>query len=142
MNGDHMEFDNFREIVKRYLTLHNTAKQYEKRSKEIKAEIDEIIKERVEMRKTLKVKVDEQKKQMEAIEPYIMQFMKKNDLLNLNTRLGNIKYKESNCKKRVTKEVIKERIERIFDGHENREQILQQIFDTEERETKKQLKCV
>lgn len=139
---NNIEFNNFKEIVKRYLTLNNTAKQYETKSKEIKAEIDEIIKERVEMRKKLKEKVEEQKKQMDAIEPYIMQFMKKNDILNLNTRLGNIKYKESNCKKRVTKDVIKERIEKLFENHENREDILNQIFNTEERETKKQLKCI
>ena len=72
-----MEFNNFKEIVKRYLTLNNNAKQYMDQSKQLKSEIDEMIREKVEARTVIKAKVGEQRKQMEAIEPYIMKFMKK-----------------------------------------------------------------
>ena len=61
--------------------------------------------------KVLKEKVLEQETQMKQLEPQIMKFMKDHDFLDVNTRLGNIKYKETKSKKRVTIDVLKKRLE-------------------------------
>ena len=136
-----MEYANFREIVKKYLTINNEIIEIREMMAEVEEEMDEIVATKKEEYDALKTQIPDRLTQMAALEPFIMEFMQKEDLKDINTNIGKIKYKETNSKKRLTKEVIKERVEKLFENHEKRDEILKMIFDTEEREKRAALKC-
>lgn len=133
-------YDHFKEVLKRYLTINNQIKEIDAQMKELKAEMDRLIEERMAHRKALAEKKVEMAKQMEVLEPHIMSFMKKEDIYDINTPMGRIRYKEQKRKKKPTKDDIKERLMTIFDGHDRRDEIIASIYK-EEVETTARLQC-
>ena len=134
------DFANFKEMVKKYLTINNEVLEVQMEIKQKKAEIEELITAQKQEIEELKHTIAEKNEQKATLEPYLMKFMKQYEYYDIKTSLGRLKYSESTAKKRLTKEVIKERVEKIFENHEKRNEIIQMIFNSDEREKREGLK--
>lgn len=134
------DFANFKEMVKEYLTINNELLEINQGIKQINAEIEELVADKRQEIAEMKAAITEKNDQKAALEPYLMKFMKQYEYYDIKTSLGRLKYKESNVKKRITKEVIQARIEKIFENHEKKSEIIQMIFNADEREKREGLK--
>lgn len=117
------DFERFKAIVKYYIKTDNEIK-------DIKSKV-----------KLLNSESKTRHKILESISPTIMEFMSKNDIDELNSKDGVIKYKKSMVKSPLTQKILKEQLYEKF-GSTELKKALDKIFKEREKVEKQSLKRI
>jgi hypothetical protein len=118
------DFEQFKAIVKYYIKTDNEIK-------DIKSKV-----------KLLNSESKKRQKILESISPTIMDFMSKNDIDELNSKDGIIKYKKSLVKSPLTQKILKEQLYEKFGNAEDLKKALDKIFKEREKVEKQSLKRI
>lgn len=118
------DFEQFKAIVKYYIKTDNEIK-------DIKSKV-----------KLLNSESKKRQKILESISPTIMDFMSKNDIDELNSKDGIIKYKKSLVKSPLTQKMLKEQLYEKFGNAEDLKKALDKIFKEREKVEKQSLKRI
>lgn len=118
------DFEQFKAIVKYYIKTDNEIK-------DIKSKV-----------KLLNSESKKRQKILESISPTIMDFMSKNDIDELNSKDGIIKYKKSLVKSPLTQKMLKEQLYEKFGNAEELKKALDKIFKEREKVEKQSLKRI
>ena len=118
------DFERFKAIVKYYIKTDNEIK-------EIKSKV-----------RLLNSESKKRQKILESISPVIMEFMSKNDIDELNSKDGIIKYKKSMVKSPLTQKMLKEQLYEQFGSADELKQTLDKIFKEREKVEKQSLKRI
>jgi hypothetical protein len=95
--------------------------------------LDSEIKEINNKIKLLNNERKQRKKFIDVLSVKIMQFMSENDIDELNSRDGVLKYKKSYIKKQVTQKEIKENIKSVMKENTKLDEILKYIFQSDSK---------
>ena len=118
------DFEQFKAIVKYYIKTDNEIK-------DIKSKV-----------KLLNSESKKRQKILESISPTIMEFMSKNDIDELNSKDGVIKYKKSMVKSPLTQKMLKEQLYEKFGTADELKKALDKIFKEREKVEKQSLKRI
>ena len=118
------DFERFKAIVKYYIKTDNEMK-------EIKSKV-----------RLLNSESKKRQKILESISPTIMEFMAKNDIDELNSKDGVIKYKKSMVKSPLTQKMLKEQLYEKFGSADELKKALDKIFKEREKVEKQSLKRI
>jgi len=118
------DFERFKAIVKYYTKTDNEIKEIKSKMKLLAAE----KKRRQEI--------------IQSITPTITDFMSKNEIDELNSKEGIIKYRKSMVKSPLTQKMIKEQLYETFGGAEDLKTTLDKIFIQREKVEKESLKRI
>lgn len=121
---DDDEFERFKAIVKYYTKTDNEIK-------DIKSKV-----------KLLNSESKKRQKILESISPTIMEFMSKNDIDELNSKDGVIKYKKSMVKSPLTQKILKDQLYEKFGSADELKKALDKIFKEREKIEKQSLKRI
>lgn len=121
---DDDEFERFKAIVKYYIKTDNEIK-------DIKSKV-----------KLLSSESKKRQKILESISPTIMEFMSKNDIDELNSKDGVIKYKKSMVKSPLTQKMLKDQLYEKFGSADELKKALDKIFKEREKVEKQSLKRI
>ena len=114
--------EEFKEHVKYWMTLDNEVKDINKKIKLLDAE-----------RKRRKMII-------ETLTPKITSYMQKNDIEELNSKDGSLKYRQAYVKKPLTQKQIKDQLYNQFGGVEKHVEMLNNIFQNRSKIKKESLK--
>lgn len=118
------DFERFKAIVKYYTKTDNEIK-------DIKAKI-----------KLLNAEKNKRQEIIQSITPTITDFMSKNEIDELNSKEGVIKYRKSMVKSPLTQKMIKDQLYEVFGGAENIKVSLDKIFIQRKKIEKESLKRI
>ena len=122
--NDDSDFERFKAIVKYYTKTDNEIK-------DIKAKI-----------KLLNAEKNKRQEIIQSITPTITDFMSKNEIDELNSKEGVIKYRKSMVKSPLTQKMIKEQLYEVFGTSEEMKVTLDKIFIEREKIEKESLKRI
>ena len=123
-DNDDNEFETFKAIVKYYIKTDNEIK-------DIKSKV-----------KLLHSETKKRQKILESVSPTIMEFMSKNDIDELNSKDGVIKYKKSMVKSPLTHKMLKEQLYEKFGSADEFKKALDKIFKERDKVEKQSLKRI
>ena len=123
-DNDDNEFETFKAIVKYYIKTDNEIK-------DIKSKV-----------KLLHSETKKRQKILESVSPTIMEFMSKNDIDELNSKDGIIKYKKSMVKSPLTHRMLKEQLYEKFGSADEFKKALDKIFKERDKVEKQSLKRI
>jgi len=123
-DNDDNEFETFKAIVKYYIKTDNEIK-------DIKSKV-----------KLLHSETKKRQKILESVSPTIMEFMSKNDIDELNSKDGVIKYKKSMVKSPLTHKMLKDQLYEKFGSADEVKKALDKIFKERDKVEKQSLKRI
>tara|TARA_Y100000389_G_scaffold26296_1_gene22632 strand:- start:1883 stop:2398 length:516 start_codon:yes stop_codon:yes gene_type:complete len=118
------DFERFKAIVKYYIKTDNEIK-------DIKSKV-----------KLLHSETKKRQKILESVSPTIMEFMSKNDIDELNSKDGVIKYKKSMVKSPLTHKMLKDQLYEKFGSADEVKKALDKIFKERDKVEKQSLKRI
>jgi hypothetical protein len=118
------DFERFKAIVKYYTKTDNEIK-------DIKAKM-----------KLLNAEKNKRQEIIQSITPTITEFMSKNDIDELNSKEGVIKYRKSMVKSPLTQKMIKDQLYEVFGSAEEMKATLDKIFIQRKKIEKESLKRI
>jgi len=124
VDEDDDDFERFKAIVKYYTKTDNEIK-------DIKSKV-----------KLLNSESKKRQKILESISPTIMEFMSKNEIDELNSKDGVIKYKKSMVKSPLTQKILKDQLYEKFGSADELKKALDKIFKEREKVEKQSLKRI